>query len=100
MITRVGDCLQVSGSLTMQTVNTLFDTTLEPGAKGALVVDLSRVEAVDSAAVSLLLSWLRRAQRSNVALCFSHLPENLLSLARLYDVAEMLPICPEVSVQP
>lgn len=99
MITRAGDRLQVSGRLTMETVSALFDATLEPDAKGALEVDLSQVEAVDSAAVSLLLSWLRRSQRSSVALCFSNAPENLLSLARLYGVAELLPMCSNVSVQ-
>lgn len=99
MIERAGDCLQVSGRLTMETVSALFDTNLEAGAKGVLEVDLSQVEAVDSAAVSLLLSWLRRSQRSSVALCFSHVPENLLSLARLYGVAELLPMCSHVSAQ-
>lgn len=99
MITRVDDCLQVSGRLTMETVNALFGATLEPGAKRVLEVDLGQVEAVDSAAVSLLLSWLRRSQRNNVSLCFSRAPENLLSLARLYGVAELLPMCRDVSVQ-
>jgi len=99
VITRVGDCLQVSGRLTMETASALFGTALEPGAKRVLEVDLSRVEAVDSAAVSLLLSWLRSSQRNSVSLCFSHVPENLLSLARLYGVAELLPMCSDVSVQ-
>lgn len=83
----------------METVNALFNASLEPSADGELVVDLSRVEAVDSAAVSLMLSWLRRAQRSRVALRFTHVPENLLSLARLYGVAELLPMSPAVSTQ-
>ena len=58
-----------------------------------LVIDLRQVKAVDSAAVSLMLLWLREAQRNKVNLCFTHVPENLLSLARLYDVAELLPLC-------
>ena len=100
MITRVGDRLQVSGRLTMETVSVMFDTALEADAKGVLEVDLSQVEAVDSGAVSLLLSWLRRSQRSGVKLCFSHAPDNLMSLAHLYDVAELLPMCSDVSAQP
>ena len=99
MISRDGDRLQVSGRLTIETVTALFDASLEPAAQAALVIDLGQVEAVDSAAVSLLLSWLRRAQRSQVTLCFSHVPENLLSLARLYGVAELLPMCRDVSIQ-
>lgn len=92
MITQDGDRLQVSGRLTMETVAALFNAKLSPDGDGALVIDLARVEAVDSAAVSLLLSWLRRAQRDRVALSFANVPDNLLSLARLYGVAEMLPL--------
>lgn len=92
MITRDGDCLHVSGRLTMETVAAVFNTGLQPDGVGALVVDLGKVEAVDSAAVSLLLSWLRRAQRNQVAISFANVPDNLLSLARLYGVAELLPL--------
>ena len=100
MIARDGDRLQISGRLTIETVTDIFDTVLQPDGEAGLVVDLGKVEAVDSAAVSLLLSWLRRAQRSQVTLCFSNVPENLLSLARLYGVAELLPLCHDVSTQP
>ena len=97
MISREGDSLQVSGRLTMETVNALFSADLRPQGGDSTVIDFSRVEAVDSAAVSLLLCWLRRAQRENVALVFSRLPPNLLSLARLYGVAELLPAAGNVS---
>lgn len=86
------DTLRLTGPLTLSTVKALFDRGL-PQGQSSLEVDLSAVEAVDSAAVSLLLSWLREAQRRNVTLCFSHIPENLLSLARLYGVADLLPAC-------
>jgi len=97
VITRDGDCLQVSGRLTMETVAALFNADLQPNGGGALVVDLGKVEAVDSAAVSLLLSWLRRAQLNKVVVSFDHVPDNLLSLARLYGVAELLPLRHDIS---
>ena len=93
MITRDGDKLQLAGPLTLQTARALFDRGLQANGSASLVVDLSGVEAVDSSGVSLLLSWLREAQRSNITLCFSNIPDNLLSLARLYGVADMLPMC-------
>ena len=99
MIARDGDRLQISGRLTIETITDIFDTALQPDGNAGLVVDLGKVEAVDSAAVSLMLSWLRRAQGSQVTLCFSNVPENLLSLARLYGVAELLPLCHDVSTQ-
>jgi len=100
VISRDGDRFQVSGRLTIDVVTALYNSGLPPKGKSALVVDLGKVEAVDSAAVSLLLSWQRRAQRDRVSLCFSNVPDNLMSLARMYGVAELIPLCPEVSTQP
>lgn len=81
----------VRGRLTIETVPALFEKGLQHLEAEDLVVDLSQVEAVDSAAVSMLLGWLRAAQRSRHALCVTALPDDLLSLARLYGVAELLP---------
>ena len=75
----------------METVTALYGADLQVGGKDALVIDFAKVEAVDSAAVSLLLCWLRRAQQQNAMLKFSNMPDNLLSLARLYGVAELFP---------
>ncbi len=95
MITRVGDKLQLSGPLTLQTVKALPDRGLQANGSSSLVIDLSQVEGVDSAGVSLLLSWLREAQRSNIHVSFSNIPHNLMSLAKLYGVADMLPVSGE-----
>jgi phospholipid transport system transporter-binding protein len=92
MISRDGDYLRVSGRLTMETVGALYHAALQPDGDGTLEVDLAQVEAADSAAVSLLLCWLRRAQHDGTALSFSNIPDNLLSLARLYGIAELLPV--------
>jgi len=54
-------------------------------------VDFSEVESVDSAAISMLLGWSRAAQRAQRDLRVRNLPEDLLSLARLYGVADLLP---------
>ncbi|MBI5919100.1 MAG: STAS domain-containing protein [Nitrosomonadales bacterium] len=93
MIQREGDRLKVSGDLTMATVAALHDGLgpVAPGA-AALVVDLSEVGVVDSAAVGLLLAWLRQAQKSSVELRFENLPQNLTSLAQMYGVAELLSV--------
>jgi ABC-type transporter Mla MlaB component len=54
--------------------------------------DLAQVEAADSSAVSMLLGWLRNAQRHQAKLTFVNVPENLRSLAHLYGVADALPL--------
>jgi phospholipid transport system transporter-binding protein len=99
VITREGDWLRVSGALTMNTVAGLLKEGLQAAEKPSLFVDLAQVGAVDSAAVSLMLAWVREAARSQTKLSFCHIPSNLLSLARLYGVANSLPLAQDVSVQ-
>ena len=91
MITREGERMVVQGRLTIATVPSLFETGLQHLASADLLVDLSQVESVDSSAISLLLGWTRAAQRSQRNLRVTGLPEDLLSLAHLYGVAELLP---------
>ena len=100
MIARDGDKLVLSGPLTLDTVKAIYGQGLEPRDDGSLEIDMSGVEAVDSSAVSLMLNWLREAQRNSVKLHFSHVPENLLSLAHLYGVEELLPLGADAPVQP
>lgn len=102
--------IQISGRLTVDVVASLTDLGAQapgqaapgqtPPSQTDWVVNLQQVEAVDSSAVGLMLLWLREAKRNKINLCFSNVPENLLSLARLYGVAELLPLCdnPAVSV--
>lgn len=85
------DWMVMDGHLTIETVPALFETGLQHLASKDLRVDFSRVESVDSAAVSMLLGWTRAAQRSQRTLYVTGLPDDLLSLARLYGVAELLP---------
>jgi phospholipid transport system transporter-binding protein len=83
--------MAVSGGLTMETVPALFETGLLHLASEDLRVDFSQVKAVDSAAVSMLLGWARAAKRGQRDLRVFNLPDDLLSLARLYGVADLLP---------
>ena len=96
MITRKGGSLQVTGNVTIATVSELLSEALKLQAenkhKGKLLIDLAGLEKVDSSAVSLMLVWMREAQRSKMDLQFANIPANLMSLANLYGVAELLPL--------
>jgi phospholipid transport system transporter-binding protein len=96
VIERSGGGLQVSGDVTMATVSALFNEGLKfqesGGANNNLVVDFAGLEKVDSSAVSLMLVWMREAGRNKATLHFSNVPGNLMSLAKLYGVAELLPL--------
>lgn len=91
MISREGERLVLNGRLTIETVPEVFESGLRHLAEEGLLVDMTQVEAVDSAAVSMLLGWSRAAQRNGRTLRVSGLPADLISLATLYGVADMLP---------
>ncbi len=76
----------------MDTVPVWLVQGLQQLNRADLAVDLSQVKTVDSAAVSMLLAWQRAAQHGQRGFQISNLPDNLLSLARLYGVEEMLPM--------
>ncbi len=92
MIQREGNMLLISGSLTMDSIGTEFAEAMQPLDGKDWTIDLARVEAADSAAVGLLLAWLRNAQRHQAKLNFVNVPDNLYSLAGLYGVADALPL--------
>lgn len=89
---RDGDCLRVSGRLTMNSIGALFAEAMQPLDGKDWKIDLAQVEAADSAAVSLLLGWLRNAQQHEAKLTFLNVPDDLRSLADLYGVADALPL--------
>jgi phospholipid transport system transporter-binding protein len=91
VIEREDGRLVVRGRLSIATVPALFEAGLQQLTNEDLLVDFSAVEAVDSAAVSMLLGWARAAQRSQRELRVTGLPDDLLSLARLYGVDDLLP---------
>lgn len=86
-----GGWMVMKGHLGMETVPAIFSTGLKRLTSEDLQVDFSEVESVDSAAISMLLGWARAAQRSKRDLRVRNLPEDLLSLAHLYGVADLLP---------
>lgn len=86
------ESLEISGRLTMETVPALFEKGLRQLKQGDLHADFSRVEAVDSAAISMLLGWKRAAQSNGRVLRVVGWPGDLLSLARLYGVDDLLPM--------
>lgn len=55
-------------------------------------VSLAGVTRAGSAAVSLLLSWMRYASRSNINLVFSHLPDDLIGVAQVSGIDKILPV--------
>lgn len=77
--------------MTLATVAPLLDEARERFQGPEIRVDLSGVTRADSAAVGMLLAWVRDATIRGRRIHFENLNENLRSLIALYGVGELIP---------
>lgn len=77
--------------MTMSHVDALLAEVANLPAECAVEVDLAGVTEVDTVTLSLLFEWLRQAHQRNCGITYANLPENLVSLATLYGVLELIP---------
>jgi phospholipid transport system transporter-binding protein len=83
LVCDAGRC-SVQGPLTMSNVTRVLE-------ESKALFREPQIE-VDSAALSLLLEWRRRAAAEKRAIEYQNLPANLRTLADLYGVSELLPV--------
>lgn len=79
-----------SGVLTIADAGPALEAALGLPLPADGVVDCAGIEAVDSAAVAVLLALKRRAAKENSPLRYANVPGALRDLGELYGVAEML----------
>jgi len=88
------EVLRPEGHLSYETIPAVLAETAQFAARTDLPptirIDFANVTGVDSAAVALLLEWRRMALARGKTLVFENLPANLLALAQLYGVAELI----------
>ena len=88
------EVLAITGELTFATIPGVLAQSAEFEARtdlpDRLVIDFTGVSGVDSSAVALLLEWRRQALTRGKTLVFTNLPANLVALARLYGVADLI----------
>ena len=92
--TAPGEVLALTGALSFETLPAVLaqsaEYTARPDLPDRLTIDFAGITGVDSSAVALLLEWRREALRLKKVLEFVNLPANLLALATLYGVAELI----------
>lgn len=99
MMRQAGDRIEVGGAMTLAEASALLAnggnalTATGTGAAAEAVFDLSAVEMVDSSSIAVIFGWLRQARAQGKTLRIAHPPRDLLSLAALYGVTELLPLC-------
>jgi phospholipid transport system transporter-binding protein len=82
---------RLSGELSFETVPAVLTRHPQIGNDaGELQVDLAGVTRADSAGVALLVEWRREAQRRRRTICFHNIPLQMLAIARLSGVDELL----------
>jgi phospholipid transport system transporter-binding protein len=88
------EVLALSGPLSFETIPGVLAQSVEYAARAdlpdRLTIDFAGVSGVDSSAVALLLEWRRQAAQRGKQLVFVNLPANLLALAELYGVADLI----------
>ena len=91
---------RVAGDLTYETVDRLLDEddVLFAGDPAEIEIDLSGVSHTTSAGLALMLEWLRQARSRDVTIRFSQVPAQILGIARLSQLEDILEI--EDSDQP
>jgi len=85
-----GERWLLAGPLTVDTAASVLESSRNAALPKSGIIDLSGVDAVDSAAVAVLLAWRRRAAVEGVELSFTGAPANLGALAELYGVEELV----------
>jgi phospholipid transport system transporter-binding protein len=89
-----GSELRVSGELVLASVAQV----LEPGRRAIAavtgahaVLDLSAVTRADSAALALVVDWMRAARARDVALALRAVPPQLAAIAQLSGLQALIP---------
>jgi len=85
---------RVAGELDYETVDRLLDDddSLFADNPREIEIDLSGVTHTTSVGLALMLEWLRQARSRNIAIRFSRVPAQILGIARLSQLEDILQI--------
>jgi phospholipid transport system transporter-binding protein len=85
--------LVVEGELDFTTViGLLADTQPLLDAGADVRIDLQGITRSDSAGLALLIEWMRTAQRLGKAIQFLNIPSQMLDIARVSSLDQVLPL--------
>jgi len=86
------DSYELLGHLTHETVGEIYSHSLQLNwhNSGPIVIDLAKVETVDSAGLAMLLEWHSRSSQNQAELEFTNAPQHLLKLAALSNADRIM----------
>ena len=94
MISSSGDRIAVSGPATVTSAAALLaegEAALSASKLPVAKFDLAGVTAVDSSLLAVVFGWMRAARLGGKSIQLMNLPQSFISLAAVYDVADLLP---------
>jgi phospholipid transport system transporter-binding protein len=83
---------RLSGDLQMDNANAVLKESELLPMYDLINIDFSDVNNIDTAALALMLAWVRRAKAESCQISYTNVPDNLNSLANLYGVQTILNI--------
>lgn len=89
--TAAGALFRVEGPLTMSNAQARLGEGRARAGAGPLCIDFSAVTECDSAALALLLDWVRTARSAGHPVHVRGLLPSMESLAELYGITELIP---------
>lgn len=92
MIRNTGDLLVVDGAMTLPRASALLAAGAEAMSGSSVVFDLAAVCEVDSSAIAVVFGWMREAKRQGKTVRITNPPQDMLSLATVYGVSDLLPL--------
>ena len=81
---------KLSGSITYDEIPSLIEKTKNFNWSDSVQIDFSQVKHVDTSALSLIFELKRDAKRHNRNVTINTPPKNLLKLAKLYGVEDLI----------
>ena len=91
-VQRIDARLAVAGGMTLETAAGLLASGVQALSRDDLPFDLTGVTDVDSSGLAVLFGWQRAAVAQGTTLRIANPPHNLVSLAEVYGVTELLPL--------
>lgn len=87
-----GNTWRIAGDVQMDNANFILQQSRALSMADEFLVDFSAVNKVDTAALSLMMEWQRRAAASSSRVGFANLPVNLSRLVSLYGLTDFVPV--------
>ena len=82
--------IAIAGSLTMATAGQAYRDIEKKLAQSDVFIDLSGVEQIDSSAVALLVTILRKAKISRNCVRFGAIPASINQFSEIYGIEDEL----------